>query len=152
MNDFSPRQFARLDVRGGKSRDAPGELGAVRITDPDDVAGGEASFALFNARGQEAPAALPQRLFRAVVHRQRSFWMMEESNPALAPLELVRLRHEERAFLLALEDASQHGLLETGGNDQRDAGAHDDFRRLDLGTHPADGGDAGRSPRQLFEV
>ena len=106
----------------------------------------------FDARGQQAATTLAQGLFRAVVHGQRPLGVMEEGNPTLAPLELVGLGHEQRAFFFAFKDAPQHRCFSTAGDHQRNARPDHDLRRLNLRSHPAYGGGARRSARELFEV
>ena len=75
---------------------------------------------------------------------------MKKSNPALAPLQFHRLGDKQRAFVFAAENFCQHAFLFARRDDERDAGAHDDFRRRDFRFHAADGGVAGRAAGEFF--
>ena len=107
MHDFDPFELARVDLRGGETGDAAGELSPIEVTDPHHVAGVELAFAPRNARRQEALAVIAQGFPGAGVHHQRSLRMMEEGDPAFAALQTSRLRHEQRAFVLAGENPGE---------------------------------------------
>ena len=134
-----------------KACDATGELGAVLVADADDLVLREVAFATRDAGREQAAAILSQSLLRAVVHEERAFGMMEKGDPALAAGHLVRLRDEESAFFSAAENVRKHGGLPPAGDDERDARARDDLRRLNLRSHAADGRRAQGAARHAFD-
>src|SRR5438477_9565047 len=78
--------------------------------------------------------------------------MMKEGNPAFAALEPGRLWDKDGPFVCAFQNAREHRFLFTRGNDQGDARAHDDLRRLKLGSHSADGGNAFSASGYFFNL
>ena len=118
----------------------------IRTTSP----AAKFAFAPRHARRQQALALFAQRQFRAVVHKQRALGMMKKRNPAFAALQFVRLRDKQRAFVFAGQNFRQHVFLFAGRDDERDAGAHGDFCRLDFRFHAADGGFAVRAAARFF--
>ena len=70
----------------------------------------------------------------------------------MRPCNFVGCGDKQRAFVLAAENFRQHLFLFARGDDERDAGAHDNFGRLNFRGHAADGGFAVRAAREFFQV
>ena len=152
MHQFFLGQLAGADGGGIEPRDAARKFRPVQVANPHHVAGGKFALAPRHARRQEAFALFAQRQLRAVVHEQRAFGMMKKRDPAFPAVHFVRLRDKQRSFRFAGQNFRQHAFLFAGGDDERDAGTHRDFRRLDFGRHAADGGVAIRAARDFFQA
>ena len=125
---------------------------SVPSRNPHDIPGAKISFAARDTGRQEAFASFAQGLLCSLINKERAFGMMKESNPPFAALEPSGLGNENRPFLRPLQDASENGLLFAGGDDHRDAGAHDNPGGLDFRRHAADGQDAVGAPGHSLQL
>src|SRR6476620_2864923 len=100
MNDFSSRIMMGGDLGGTGARNAAGKLSAVAIADSNDVTRTKMTVTADDPGREQAFAEFPQSLASAVVHEDRTFWMVEESDPAFSTFKLVRLGDEKGALFL----------------------------------------------------
>ena len=107
MDHLGARQLPGIDLGRRMPRDATRELGPVHIANAHDVAGFELAFTSRDAGWKQTLARFAQRLARAIIHVKRAAGMMKKGNPAFSPLQLVRLRDEQGAFVFAGDNARE---------------------------------------------
>src|SRR5439155_13376166 len=96
MHNLHSRILVFGNFTGTRARDAAGEFRPIEIANPHDVSSHKGALTTRYAGRQKAPAIFAQRFLRAVIDKERTFGPMKKRDPALAALELLRLRNKER--------------------------------------------------------
>lgn len=128
-----------VQLRGRESADAAGELMSAGIRELDDGLSGKISFYTGDSFGEEAGAAVAERLHRPVIKEEASLRTLEKGNPALPCREGGFRGNKKRSFGGAGADGGKDVRCAGGTDEDPAAGANGEVGRFQLGDHATGG-------------